>query len=101
MRSWIFAQLQNCPEGSGSGCDTTLPTVAAGSDTFQTILQLFFGVFGAVAVLIFVWAGFKFIISAGDPQAISKARNMMIYAAVGIAVVLTAEIIVTYVLGNL
>src|SRR5665213_216244 len=80
------------------GCDTGLPVVQ--STELTTIFQYLFGFIGALAVLIIVIAGLRFILANGDPQSVSQARNTIIYAAVGLIVAVSAEIIVTFVLGH-
>src|ERR1700689_3149713 len=83
---------------SGQTCDTGLPQV---QDTnFTTIFQYLFGFMGALSVLIIVIAGLRFILANGDPQTIAKARNTIIYAAVGLAIAVSGQIIVTFVLNN-
>lgn len=49
---------------------------------------------GAAAVLIIVIRGLLVITSAGDEEAITKAKNHIIYALVGIAAVILSEVIV-------
>ena len=68
--------------------------------TFKTILQIVFGIFGAVTVLIIVIAGLRFTISQGDPQATAKAKNTIIYALVGLVISMAAFSIVTFVIGK-
>jgi len=85
---------------TGESCDTGLPLVQANGASVTSIFQLVFGFIGALAVLIIVIAGLRFILANGDPQTISKARNTIIYAAVGLAIAVSAEVIVTFVLGH-
>lgn len=98
-----FAQAQaqvNCDQ-SGLSCPTGLPVVQASSGNVTTIIQIVFGVIGAFAVIIIIVAGIQFITSNGDPQGVARARQAIIYAAVGLAVAVSAEAIVTFVLGKL
>jgi len=88
----------NCQLSGGTSCDTGLPEVQ--STQFTTIFQYIFGTIGAIAVLIIVIAGLRFIVANGDPQNVAKARNTIIYAAIGLAIAVSAEIIVTFVLTN-
>jgi hypothetical protein len=82
----------------GGVCDTGLPQVQ--SSNLTTIFQYLFGFVGALSVLIIVIAGLRFILANGDPQNVARARNTIIYAAVGLAIAVSAEIIVTFVLNN-
>jgi len=63
----------------------------------QTILELAFGAIGAVAFLVIVIAGLQFILSRGNAEAAGKARNTIIYAAIGIVIAVLAFTIVRFV----
>ncbi len=82
-------------------CDTGLPTVNADQGALTTIMQIVFGIIGAVAVIIIIIAALNFATAQGDPQKVSKARQTIIYAAIGLGVALSAEAIVTLVIGKL
>jgi hypothetical protein len=56
---------------------------------------------GAIALIIIILAGIRFITSQGNPDNLAKARNTIIFAAVGLAVSLGALTIVTFVVGRL
>ena len=42
----------------------------------------------AVAPLMIIIAGFLFVTSGGDPAKITKAKNIMLYTAIGLAIIL-------------
>ncbi len=86
--------------GGGASCATGLPVVSASSSQLQQILQIVFGIIAAVAVLVIVIAGLRFVIAQGNPQDIAKARNTIIYAVVGLLIAISAEVIVSLVLSN-
>jgi hypothetical protein len=64
---------------------------------FNTVLAIT----GAIAVLIIVIAGFKYIISQGNPNDVATARNAIIYALIGLIVIMFAFAIVNFVLEGL
>ncbi len=66
----------------------------------QGALQIAFGILGAIAVLIIVIAAMQYVISAGDPQKVAKAKDSIIYALVGLVVAILAFAIVTFVLDG-
>lgn len=70
------------------------------SQQLQGALQIAFGILGAIAVLIIVIAAMQYVISAGDPQKVAKAKDAIIYAMVGLAVAILAFAIVTFVLDG-
>lgn len=79
---------------------TNLPSVEAGSTQLQDILSVSFAIAGAIAFLVVVIAGFQFVISGGDPQKVSKARQTILFAIVGLVVCSSAFIIVKFVVGS-
>jgi hypothetical protein len=76
----------------------SLPQPGADISTFQTGLTITFGVIGAMAVLMVAISGLRYILSDGDPQKISRAKNSIIYSLVGVAVAIAAEAIVHFVI---
>lgn len=55
---------------------------------------------GIVAVISIIFAGFRFITSGNNPQEVTRARELIIYAIVGLVVAAFAQILVRYVLDN-
>jgi len=78
-----------------------IPQKGLTNDTVDNISKIVFGTLGAVALIIIIIAGIKFMTSQGNPEALAKARNTIIYAAVGLAVAIGAFSIVTFVVGRL
>ncbi|GAC1500698.1 MAG: hypothetical protein NVS1B10_04470 [Candidatus Saccharimonadales bacterium] len=78
-----------------------LPQAATDSNQLQTILSIFFGIIGALALLIIVLSGLRYITSAGDPEKTSRAKNGILYAVVGLIVAISAEAIVAFVVKKL
>ena len=69
--------------------------------TISNILTIVIGTVGVVAVLVIIVAGLQFIASRGDPQKSNTARNAVIYASVGLVIVIISFSIVKFVLGSL
>ena len=80
---------------------TGLPNVQAGSSELGQLIAIGLAVVGAVAVLMLIIAALHFITAQGNPQEVAKARNTLLYTAVGVVVIGTAEAIVSLVLGYL
>lgn len=78
-----------------------LPQVSASSGKLQSILSIVFATTGAIALLIITIAGFKYVVSRGDPGAVAGAKNAIIYAVVGLIISITAFAIVTFVVNGL
>lgn len=97
----ILASASTACPGGGNTCDTGLPTVAASSTTLQHILQLTIGILAGVAVLFVVIGGLRMVLSEGNPEDTSRARDTIIYAVVGLVICISAEAFVSFVLDKL
>lgn len=77
-----------------------LPQVKADNATMQKVLTIAFVVIGAIALMLMVIAGFRYIISAGDANKIAETKRMIIYTAVGLILAASAAAIVNIVLDK-
>ncbi len=68
---------------------------------FQTIVNTLLFIIGAVAVIMLVYGGFKYVISGGDSSAVTSAKNTILYAVVGIVVALLSWAVLDFVLKQL
>ena len=78
-----------------------IPTTTVTSGSVQIILQIVFGLAGAVALVVVVLSGLRFVLAAGDPQKTAQARNTIIYALIGLAICILSFTIVTFVIKKL
>lgn len=60
-------------------------------------IQWVIGIAGTVSVIFVVYGGILYVTSSGDPNKAQRARNMIMYALIGLAVVALAEIITAFV----
>ena len=79
------------------------PVQGASADTghLKAIVNTILAVGGAIAVLIIVLAGFRYIISQGNPSELTTARNAILYASIGLVVIIAAFAIVNFVVAGL
>lgn len=64
------------------------------------VINIFSVVVGAISVVMIIIGGFRYIISGGDSNGVTGAKNTILYAIVGLVVVLFAQVIVRFVLTN-
>ena len=73
-----------------------------GTNTFASlekrIVNIFSLVVGVVSVVMIIIGGFRYIVSNGDSNAVTGAKNSILYAVVGLVIVLFAQVIVRFVL---
>lgn len=91
-----FAQRINTGEGQG---EVDIPTIQ-GPDLFANILFLVYFAAGAVAVIVIIIAGIQFVTAAGDPGKAKAARNKVLFAGIGLIVVLAAFALTNFVIGR-
>ncbi|NBU34353.1 hypothetical protein EB118_12885 [bacterium] len=66
-----------------------------------TAVSLLSFLVGVIAVIILIIAGIRFAIHGDNPQEVTKNRNAIIYAAIGIFLAVAAQGIVQFVLTRL
>jgi len=71
------------------------------SDTVTKIINILSVVAGIAAVVMIIFAGFRYVTSAGNAEATKGARNTILYAVIGLVIIALAQIIVHFVLKNI
>ncbi len=102
------AQEVSCDSGVGRGVALTNPEAGDttctddGETSFASIVRNIINIFsivvGAVSVIMIIVGGFRYIISNGDSNGVSGAKNTILYAIIGLVIVLFAQVIVRFVL---
>ena len=69
-------------------------------NVFAGVLTTVYTITGMVAVIVIIIAGYIFATSNGNAAKAQKARQAILYAVIGIIVVLMAFAITQYVIGN-
>ena len=65
------------------------------------IIKTMFFVVGVLAVIVIIFAGVTFVMSAGNSQTIQKAKTTIIYAVIGLIVSILSYAIVNFVVSSL
>lgn len=71
-----------------------------GEQLLQNGLNIVYYLAGAIAIITIVVGGLNFVTANGDASKITKARGLVIYAAVGLAIILAAFAITNFILGR-
>ena len=66
----------------------------------NNVLNLIYFTCGTVAVIVIILAGFKFATSVYEPAKITAAKNQILYAVVGLIVVIIAFFVTQFVMGK-
>lgn len=80
-----------------SESDFNIPRATLNQGSFDEILRIVFGVAAAVAILVVILGALKYVTSQGDPGEVTKAKNTILYAIIGLVIAAAAFSIVTFV----
>lgn len=85
--------------GAGAGC--TAGEGATVDSVIAAVINILSVLVGVIAVIMVIVGGFKYVTSGGDSSSIQSAKNTIIYALIGIAIVALSQTIVKYVLQKI
>lgn len=71
-----------------------------GEELLANALNLTYFIAGIVAVIVIIVAGILYVTSSGDPAKVTKAKNTITYAVVGLVIILVAFTITGFVTGR-
>jgi hypothetical protein len=81
--------------GTSSGCSSgNIDGIIA------DILNIISLIAGFIAVVMIIVGGFRYVVSGGNDQAVAGAKNTILYALIGVVVLILAQAIVHFVLGQ-
>lgn len=75
-----------------------------GGDVRQTaarIINVALGFLGIIAVVIVLVGGFKYMVSGGNEEKTTEAKNLIVSGIIGLAIILSAWAITSFVISNL
>lgn len=70
------------------------------ASVITAIINLMLVIIGVIAVIVIIISGLSFITSGGDSNKVATAKNSIIYALIGLVVVVFAEVIVHFVINT-
>jgi len=69
--------------------------------TIGNIINVILGFLGIVAVIIILWGGFKWMTAGGSDEKVQEARKLLIAGVIGLAIILSAYAITSFVISSL
>jgi uncharacterized membrane protein YuzA (DUF378 family) len=101
----VFKQACDSAQGAGKGSEactvTGADTVTGTNGVLAKATRLISYLAGISAIILLVIAGIQYITSQGDAGGVSAAKKTVIYALVGLFVVVVAQSIVVFVLNRI
>ena len=96
MKQLLFLAIDKI-KPSESGLN---PTATDPNATINTVLTTVYAWAGILCVLAMVIAGLFYVTSTANPSHTKRAREAILYAAIGLIVVLMAFVITQFILGR-
>ena len=86
------ADTNNCATATNSNSDQGIKDLA------KKVTNWFSIIVGAIAIIMIIYGGFRYITSGGDSGKVGNAKNTLIYAIIGLIIVALAQLIVRFVI---
>ena len=98
----IVSAVDVCSGGNGSSlyCQNKSEGETKVKSTIGNVTNLLLMAVGAISIIMIVVGGILFALSNGDSSRVTKARNTVLYAAIGLIVSLLASAIVNLAFGR-
>ena len=83
---------------SGDKCTTLEPPIKGDIPTLiGNIIQASMGIVGSLALVMFIYGGFTWMMAAGNSEKVTKGKNVMIWAAAGLIVIFSAYALIRFI----
>lgn len=99
MGAYADSKSEVC-QGLGADPNCTVSGPGGGlsvDNAIKTTIDILSWVGGALAVIMVVLGGIKYVTSAGDSNKVTSAKNTVMYALIGLAIAALAQFLVRYV----
>lgn len=91
----INEYLDSCPDGTGVRCNKEREL----KDIFITVINWALGFAFIIAVIVLIYGGFRYILSAGNEEGAKTGRTAIFNALIGIVIIVLSFVIVQIVYG--
>ncbi len=97
----IVSALGTIGDGAAAAKSPQQPTNLFGdSGIFSQISNILLFIVGAIAVIMIVVGGLRYVISGGDSSQVTAAKNTILYAIVGVIIALLAYAAVNFIISS-
>lgn len=98
--NFIKAQANTCPPNK-----VCLENPIKDSKTPQAfigqIIKGVLGIVGSLALVMFIYGGLTWMTSSGNTEKVTKGKNIIIWASIGLVVIFTSYILVKFVIDTI
>ncbi|MFZ3009985.1 MAG: hypothetical protein WA030_03130 [Candidatus Microsaccharimonas sp.] len=98
MKYMLIQFAQKLTPGGNPDTQVNIPIVT-GDDLLTNGLNMVYFLAGLIAVIVIIAGGITYATSRGEAAKLTKAKNLILYAIVGLGVILVAFTITNFVIG--
>jgi len=101
MYSIVLAgdQTQDQPSSSGTvKLDNPLGETKTPQVLIGKVINAVLGIVGSLALAMFIYGGFTWMLAGGNSEAVTKGKNILIWATLGLVVIFTSYALVHFVI---
>lgn len=85
----------------GEVCLDSPITATTPQQLIGTVIKGLLGVVGSLALAMFIYGGFTWMLAAGSSEKIQKGKNILVWASIGLVVIFSAYALVRFVFEGL
>lgn len=89
-----------CPANT-TCLDNPLGAVDTPQGIIKNVLTGVLGIVGSLALLMFVYGGFTWMLAGGNAENVKKGRDILMWAAIGLVVIFTSYAMVDFVITTI
>ncbi|MDZ4221273.1 MAG: pilin [Patescibacteria group bacterium] len=89
------------PFGLGSAEDVNVGESDDLKGSIANVVNILLGFLGILAVVIIIYAGFKWMTAAGNEEQVGDAKKMLVQAVIGLVIIMMAWAITSFVTGQI
>ena len=83
--------VQLCNPLTGEAENIEIPTLLG------KIIKAVLGIVGSLALVMFIYGGVTWMLAAGNAERVTKGKNILIWATIGLVVIFSAYALVTFI----
>lgn len=85
---------------SSKSLTNPLGNVTTVQGLIQRILTAALGIVGSLALLMFIYGGFTWMLAAGNAEAVKRGKDIFIWATIGLVVIFSSYAIVNFIITS-
>lgn len=95
------AKLQEQLDAAGIRAWGTVPGSTGLADIIQIVISAFLGLLGIIFIVLIIYAGYNWMTAGGEEEKVSKAKDTLTRAVIGLIIIIAAYSITYFVFSNL